>query len=156
MGFFIGVNGCSLKTAENVAAAKSLPLDRILLETDAPWCSVTTSHASHAHLPKDLVVVEKVKPEKHVPGKGVKGRNEPAEVSELAFPKLTVRSWRLRTSLPAFVASPLRSLLPPLGIIPCACYTRTRSKPHKWYTELGLYLPSGLREIATAIRRTVV
>lgn len=83
MGLYIGINGCSLKTLENVEVAKAIPLDRLMLETDAPWCSVTTSHASYKHLPKDLVVVDKVKPEKFVEGKGVKGRNEPAEVSSV-------------------------------------------------------------------------
>lgn len=81
MGFYIGVNGCSMKTQENVDNVKIIPLDRILLETDAPWCSVTTTHASHKYIPNGLVVVDKVKPEKFVEGKGVKGRNEPAEVS---------------------------------------------------------------------------
>lgn len=80
MGFYIGVNGCSLKTAENVAVVRAIPLDRLMLETDAPWCSVTTAHASSNYLPRDLVVVEKVKPEKFVEGKGVKGRMEPADV----------------------------------------------------------------------------
>lgn len=84
MGLYIGVNGCSLKTPENVAVAKAIPLDRLMLETDAPWCSITSTHASHAHVPKDLTVVEKVKPEKFVVGKGVKGRNEPVEVVTIA------------------------------------------------------------------------
>lgn len=91
MGLYIGVNGCSLKTAENIEVVKAIPLDRIMLETDAPWCSVTTSHASYKHLPKDLVVVDKVKPEKYVEGKGVKGRNEPAEVRSWVTLELTTR-----------------------------------------------------------------
>jgi TatD DNase family protein len=91
MGLYIGVNGCSLKTQENVDVVKAIPLDRLMLETDAPWCSVTTSHASYKHLPKDLVVVEKVKPEKFVEGKGVKGRNEPADVVVIAHIVASIR-----------------------------------------------------------------
>ena len=33
MGLYIGINGCSLKTEENVEMVKTIPLDKILLET---------------------------------------------------------------------------------------------------------------------------
>ena len=33
MGLFIGVNGCSFKTEENIEVVKEIPLDRIMLET---------------------------------------------------------------------------------------------------------------------------
>lgn len=33
MGFHVSVNGCSLKTEDNLETAKAIPLDRIMLET---------------------------------------------------------------------------------------------------------------------------
>jgi TatD DNase family protein len=33
MGFYIGVNGCSMKTEQNFETLKTIPLDRLLLET---------------------------------------------------------------------------------------------------------------------------
>jgi Tat protein secretion system quality control protein TatD with DNase activity len=34
LGLYIGLNGCSLRTKENLATVQQLPLDRILLETE--------------------------------------------------------------------------------------------------------------------------
>lgn len=83
LGLYIGINGCSMKTAANLDVVKAIPLDRLMLETDAPWCSITTTHASHKFLPKQLPV-EKVKPEKFEAGKGVKGRQEPSDIVAVA------------------------------------------------------------------------
>lgn len=58
---------------------------------DAPWCSLTTSHASHRHLvnlPSDLAALygpPQVAPEKFTDGKGVKGRMEPCGVGRVAW-----------------------------------------------------------------------
>ncbi|WVF68644.1 hypothetical protein IAT40_003414 [Kwoniella sp. CBS 6097] len=94
MGLYIGVNGCSLKTNDNLEVVKKIPLDKLLLETDAPWCSVTASHASHAHLPaadSPLSIKRVGKPEKFQEGLGVKGRWEPADIGVIAHIVASIR-----------------------------------------------------------------
>jgi TatD DNase family protein len=50
LGLYIGVNGCSFKTAENCAVVKEMHLNRIMLETDGPWCEVRPSHEGWKYL----------------------------------------------------------------------------------------------------------
>lgn len=85
-GVYIGLNGCSFKTDDLVAAIKaSIPLDRILLETDSPWCEIRNTHAGA----RFLSAAEKerwgvVKKEKWEPTKCVKGRQEPCHIRLVA------------------------------------------------------------------------
>jgi TatD DNase family protein len=50
LGLYIGVNGCSFKTAENCAVVKEIGLDRLMIETDGPWCEVRPSHEGWKYL----------------------------------------------------------------------------------------------------------
>lgn len=70
LGFFIGINGCSLKTAENLQMVKQLPEGSILLETDAPWCGIKATHAGHGFIKTTWDEVKK--PEKWEEGKCIK------------------------------------------------------------------------------------
>jgi len=81
MDLFIGINGCSLKTEENLKVMAEIPLDHLMIETDAPWCDIRLTHASHQYVKSKFAVANK--PEKWEPGKGVKGRNEPNTIVQV-------------------------------------------------------------------------
>jgi TatD DNase family protein len=76
----VGVNGCSLKTAENMKVAASIPLDRLMLETDAPYCEIRNTHAS---APMVQTKFTSVKHEKFKNGVMVKSRNEPCTIIQV-------------------------------------------------------------------------
>lgn len=80
MGLYIGINGCSLKTKENLDVAKEIPLELLLLETDAPWCEIRPSHESHKLLMGHKLPYESKKKERFVENSMIKGRCEPASI----------------------------------------------------------------------------
>lgn len=93
LGLFIGLTGCSFKDQEGIKVAKAVPLDKLLLETDAPWCDMRPTHASAPYLlafkeaRSDLAKVyqpDQVKKEKWESNKMVKGRNEPCTIGCVA------------------------------------------------------------------------
>ncbi|XP_076299508.1 deoxyribonuclease TATDN1 [Lasioglossum baleicum] len=80
MGLYIGINGCSLKTEENLFAVTTIPSDRLMIETDCPWCEIRPIHASAKDVITNFVSVKK---EKWQPDRMVKGRNEPCTIVQI-------------------------------------------------------------------------
>ena len=75
-----GVNGCSLKTEENLVAVAAIPERRLLIETDSPWCGVRPTHASARFAGAAPLARDK---KKHDPAHHVKGRNEPSTLAQV-------------------------------------------------------------------------
>ncbi|EDO15531.1 hypothetical protein Kpol_479p19 [Vanderwaltozyma polyspora DSM 70294] len=97
---YIGLNGASLRSQQNLDTVKEIPLDRILIETDSPWCEIRKSHPSYQWLHKEdgeiqpryeepykTVKKDKLqgKPDDEKQVTMVKSRNEPCLVEQVAI-----------------------------------------------------------------------
>ncbi|XP_074581861.1 uncharacterized protein LOC141838320 [Curcuma longa] len=77
---FIGINGCSLKTHENLDALRGIPVERMMIETDSPYCEIRSTHAAMQFVKSNWPSKKK---EKYDPDSTVKGRNEPCFVRQV-------------------------------------------------------------------------
>ncbi|XP_068620434.1 deoxyribonuclease TATDN1 isoform X2 [Battus philenor] len=82
LGMYIGINGCSLRTKENLEVVTKIPWERLLIETDCPWCEVKPTHPGWEHVVTKHPTVKK---EKYSidSGNQVKGRNEPSNIVQV-------------------------------------------------------------------------
>lgn len=85
LGLDVGVNGCSMKTEENIEVVRAIPLERLQIETDGPWCEMRPSHASAKYLKEAPPLPKSVKKERFAKGCMVKGRNEPCAITNVAY-----------------------------------------------------------------------
>ncbi|KAG0483752.1 hypothetical protein HPP92_011836 [Vanilla planifolia] len=74
------LNGCSLKTIENLNVVKGIPIERMMLETDSPYCEIKNSHAGIHYVRSNWPSKRK---EKYDPDCTVKGRNEPCLIRQV-------------------------------------------------------------------------
>jgi len=83
LGFYIGINGCSLKTEENLKVMSGIPVDKLMIETDCPWCDIRPSHAGHKFVKTKFENYPAVDKKKWKEGVVVKGRNEPHNIRQV-------------------------------------------------------------------------
>jgi TatD DNase family protein len=79
LGLSIGINGCSLKTEENLEVVKCIPTDKLMIETDCPWCEIRQTHASYKFV---KTIPNKCKNAQD-PKLAVKNRNEPMNLVQV-------------------------------------------------------------------------
>jgi len=97
-GLSISVNGVSFRTEDNIKVSTLVPVDRLMIETDAPWCDIRPTHPSYALLTSardsmmkeakgspapDLVSPPVCRKDKFKVGCSVKGRNEPGTIADV-------------------------------------------------------------------------
>lgn len=80
LGLHIGLNGCSLKTNANLDIVRAVPLERLMLETDCPYCEIRPSHAGFQHVKSKWQAKDK---KKYSPDALVKGRSEPCQILQV-------------------------------------------------------------------------
>lgn len=84
LGFDISVNGVSFSTSEQLEMVRAIPLNRLQLETDAPWCEIPTKGPVLEYLRNSPPLPPARKPKDFLVGEMVKGRNESCIIERVA------------------------------------------------------------------------
>lgn len=80
LGFYVGINGCSMKTQDNIDVMCSIPTDKLMIETDCPYCEIRSTHAGYKSIKTHF---ESKRKEKFDPRYMVKSRNEPCTIIQV-------------------------------------------------------------------------
>ncbi|OJI79322.1 hypothetical protein ASPTUDRAFT_132185 [Aspergillus tubingensis CBS 134.48] len=86
LGLHISVNGISFRTDDQLEMVRHIPLDKLQLETDAPWCEVLSKDekiASYLETARPLPPSRKY--QKFIAGQMIKSRNEPCTIERVAM-----------------------------------------------------------------------
>ena len=84
-----------MKTAENLEVVEAIPLDRLQIETDGPWCEMRASQASAKYKEDAPPLPKGVKKEKWEKDFMDKGRNEPMAITQVAWVVAKVKGVRI-------------------------------------------------------------
>ncbi len=84
LGFHISVNGVSFLTDDLLDMVKHIPLTHLQLETDAPWCEISTKSPAMKYLADAGPLPPSKKHGKFLEGQMVKGRNESCTIDRVA------------------------------------------------------------------------
>jgi len=85
LGLEISVNGVCFRTEEQLEMVRHIPLNRLQLETDAPWCEIVMSDTIAIYLDNARPLPASRKHGKFVAGQMVKGRNESCTMERVAM-----------------------------------------------------------------------
>ncbi|KAJ5180175.1 hypothetical protein N7492_003385 [Penicillium capsulatum] len=86
LGLEISVNGVSFRTEEQIDMVKHIPLDKLQLETDAPWCEVLSNDPKvEPYLREARPLPPSRKHNKFILGQMVKTRNESCTIELVAL-----------------------------------------------------------------------
>ncbi|KAB8232631.1 TatD family hydrolase [Aspergillus alliaceus] len=86
LGFDISVNGVCFRTGDQLEMVRHIPLDKLQLETDAPWCEIQSNDVKIApYLADARPLPPSRKHNKFVMGQMVKARNESCTIERVAL-----------------------------------------------------------------------
>ncbi|OMJ76402.1 hypothetical protein SteCoe_24234 [Stentor coeruleus] len=80
LDLYIGVNGCSLKTQENIEIVREIPIEKMMIETDCPYCEIRKSSPAYQYIHTHFQYKPK---EKYNPDFLIRGRNEPCTIIQV-------------------------------------------------------------------------
>ncbi|KAE8148918.1 hypothetical protein BDV25DRAFT_141295 [Aspergillus avenaceus] len=86
LGFDISVNGVCFRTEEQLEMVRAIPLSKLQLETDAPWCEILSNDDKIApYLANARPLPPSRKHNKFISGQMIKTRNESCTIERVAI-----------------------------------------------------------------------